>query len=258
MPEAQAAVALVHAREPADSILLMRRALRDGDPWSGHWCVPGGRRDPKDSGLLETALRELAEECGIRLTPADLETPLEAAPAGRSGHHRIWVAPFVFRVDREFATTLDAAEAEEGLWIPVRVLRDPARHALRPVPGQPAEFRFPAIDLNIAPLWGFTYRLIANWLGLTPHGASVEDAGCGVARTIVEYLLQRGLSVRREWQERRIVLDGPIPAAEVLNRFTGPGPFVHAVNMLEVRPERIRVLGLGYEEYSIEAEGSKT
>jgi hypothetical protein len=47
-------------------------------------------------------------------------------------------------------------------------LLDPARHSLMPVPGQPIETRFPAVELKGVPLWGFTYRLLAEWLGLGP------------------------------------------------------------------------------------------
>src|ERR1043165_8599890 len=55
----EAAVAIVRAREPEDSILLMRRTIREGDSWSGQWSFPGGRCDPSDPSPLDTALREL-------------------------------------------------------------------------------------------------------------------------------------------------------------------------------------------------------
>ena len=51
MPDADAAVAIVHARDAAASVLLIRRAERESDPWSGHWSFPGGRREPEDGDL---------------------------------------------------------------------------------------------------------------------------------------------------------------------------------------------------------------
>jgi 8-oxo-dGTP diphosphatase len=68
MPEPEAAVAIVQAGSPPGSILLIRRSEREDDSWSGHWSLPGGRRDPDDPDILHTALRELAEECGIELS----------------------------------------------------------------------------------------------------------------------------------------------------------------------------------------------
>ncbi|MCA9764471.1 MAG: NUDIX domain-containing protein, partial [Gemmatimonadetes bacterium] len=57
----QAAVALLLVPAP-DRLLLIRRADRLGDPWSGHLALPGGRQEPADASLLETAIRETAEE----------------------------------------------------------------------------------------------------------------------------------------------------------------------------------------------------
>jgi 8-oxo-dGTP pyrophosphatase MutT (NUDIX family) len=166
MAEPEAAVAILHAIEPEESVLLIRRAERADDPWSGHWSFPGGRRESEDRDLLHTALRELEEECGIRLGREHFETALPPTQVGRRAGRPLRVAPFLFRVHRELPLVLDPREAVEGLWLPLKILRDPARHAFQSVPGQPKETQFPAIELNGVPLWGFTYRLIADWLGL--------------------------------------------------------------------------------------------
>jgi 8-oxo-dGTP diphosphatase len=84
MPEPDAAVAIVETRGPRECILLMRRAVREGDSWSGHWSLPGGRCEPEDADSLATALRELEEECGIRLTRAEMEAELPPRYARRS------------------------------------------------------------------------------------------------------------------------------------------------------------------------------
>ena len=47
--------------------LLIRRAKRDGAPWSGHMAFPGGRSEDHDRDLLETAVREPREEIGLDL-----------------------------------------------------------------------------------------------------------------------------------------------------------------------------------------------
>jgi 8-oxo-dGTP pyrophosphatase MutT (NUDIX family) len=166
MADAEAAVAIVCAREPKPSILLIRRTTRETDPWSGHWSFPGGRREPEDPDLLHTALRELEEECGIHLEPDCLEAALPATTAGKAVGRFIMVAPFVFSVERELPVTPDPREAAEGLWIPVSLLADLSLHSMQPVPGMPPERLFPAFPMNAMPLWGFTYRVLTEWLGI--------------------------------------------------------------------------------------------
>jgi hypothetical protein len=55
-----AAVALIF-HEPRDGpveLLFIKRAHRDGDPWSGQMAFPGGRVEPDDPNLEATATRE--------------------------------------------------------------------------------------------------------------------------------------------------------------------------------------------------------
>lgn len=53
-----ASVALIRAEE----VLLIQRAF---EPLKGLWTLPGGRREPGES-IAEAAIREVAEEVGIR------------------------------------------------------------------------------------------------------------------------------------------------------------------------------------------------
>jgi 8-oxo-dGTP pyrophosphatase MutT (NUDIX family) len=166
MADLEAAVAIVRAREPEESILLIRRTERESDPWSGHWSLPGGRREPGDADLLHTALRELDEECAILLTPSQLEAALPATSVGRLLGPRMLVAPFVFSVDHQLPTVAHPEEAVETLWVPVSILRDKSLHFMQSVPGMPPDKQFPGIPLHGVPLWGFTYKLVTSWLGV--------------------------------------------------------------------------------------------
>ena len=166
MAETEAAVAILHSRAAEESVLLIRRAERDGDPWSGHWAFPGGRREASDAGLLDTALRELEEECGVRLSREHLETELPRRFALRWNGAPVPVTPFVFRVERELEAAPDELEAVQTLWAPLSLLRDPRNHQLMPAPGLPPGDCRPAVALPGAPLWGFTYKLICDWLGV--------------------------------------------------------------------------------------------
>src|SRR2546421_732987 len=67
-----AAVSLVLVEGPRGvDLLLIRRAERPDDPWSGQIALPGGRQDPDDVDLLATAARETREETGVELASAE-------------------------------------------------------------------------------------------------------------------------------------------------------------------------------------------
>src|SRR5581483_36426 len=268
MPEAEvvhvpeAAVAIVHARGPEESVLLIRRTERSDDPWSGHWSFAGGRRDGGDSDLLHTALRELEEECGIRLERGQMEAALPPTNAGRRVGRVVLVAPFLFRVDAVLPTTPDPREAAEALWLPLGLLRDPARHGLRPVPRLPREMAFPAIELNGTPLWGFTYRVMAEWLALHAQRPSIDEVGFESASLLLNYLLARGLKLRHGWTDpgererpvRKVAqVEGLIPVQDVLEHFAAPRTDFPGMHLLEVRPDQVRIVGLALEEYLIRA-----
>ncbi len=249
MTEAEAAVAIVVARRPEEAVLLIRRAEREGDAWSGHWSLPGGRRDAEDPDPLHTALRELQEECAIRLARDSVEAALPLSIARRRPGRYLPVAPFLFLVDERLPAVLDPDEAVESFWIPLRVLGDHAHHALLPVPGRPPATLFPGIALNCVPLWGFTYRLLSDWLRITPP----TEAGCDAAGLVLEFLLTRGLPLRHQWTGRNAAVSGPIPVVEVVRHFSAPENFLPAINCLDVRENRVSIFDPEFAEYIITA-----
>ena len=248
MTQPNAAVAIVHARGPEESVLLIRRSERADDSWSGHWSFPGGRCDAEDRDLLDTARRELAEECGVPLAREQMEAALPHREARRAAPPYVLVAPFVFGVSAPLPTVLEVREASAALWIPLRELRDPSRHELRPVPGRPPEVLFPCVPLEGTPLWGFTYRLITDWLGLAAPERSFE-----AANQVLEFLLSRGLTLRHGWEngKRLARVSGEIPSAAVVEHFSGPSAYIPSLSSMEVNTQSVRVLGADLEEYLI-------
>jgi hypothetical protein len=52
-------------------VVFIKRAARQGDRWTSHVALPGGKRDPEDEDDKAVAVRETAEEIGLDLTAQD-------------------------------------------------------------------------------------------------------------------------------------------------------------------------------------------
>jgi 8-oxo-dGTP pyrophosphatase MutT (NUDIX family) len=148
-----AATALI-LRHPAD-ILFIVRTQRESDRWSGQVALPGGRRDPADASLAETARRETREEVGLALQApvARLDDQKGRTSLGR-------VSPFVFVLEGDPALRPDAREVAETHWVSLAHLVDPRSRTTHRFAGIP----FPAVDLGGATLWGLTLRTIEAFL----------------------------------------------------------------------------------------------
>src|SRR5215813_14164568 len=112
---ARASVALVLSTGGEGvELLLIRRATRDDDPWSGHMAFPGGRRDPGDTDVVATAVRETREEVGIDLAvDAELVGRLDELRA--VARHRpldLVISPIVFALQRPVTLSLSAREVD--------------------------------------------------------------------------------------------------------------------------------------------------
>jgi 8-oxo-dGTP pyrophosphatase MutT (NUDIX family) len=157
-----AAVAVIIAPDP-DAVLLIRRAERTGDPWSGHMALPGGRREPEDSDLLGTAIRETREEVGILLTADVLLGTLEDVVPRTPVLPPIAVRPYVFLASLRPAITLNP-EVTASSWVPLsHLLRPDTHHPVRlEVAGQTRVV--PAFELEDGIVWGMTERILTALL----------------------------------------------------------------------------------------------
>lgn len=160
---ATAAVAIIKTLLPRESFLILRRAAHPQDPWSGHFSFPGGRKEPWDSNLLDTCIRETHEETGIMLHPTQLQRKLPLEPAGRNFDHPLWVQPFLFSLPFPPYLQLESKEIESGCWLDIKNFRKADQH--RSVEMLPGRF-FPAYPLEDYFVWGFTYRLLCTLLGM--------------------------------------------------------------------------------------------
>jgi len=162
-----AAVAVVIAPDP-DSILLIRRAERVGDPWSGHMALPGGRREPGDEDLRVTVIRETTEEVGFELSPEHLAGRLDDVVPRTPVLPPIAVRPFVFLPPARPSLVLNP-EVASAHWVEVSDLLLPGSyHSVRlEVAGLSREVQ--AYQLGEAIVWGMTERILTGLLDQLRH-----------------------------------------------------------------------------------------
>jgi 8-oxo-dGTP pyrophosphatase MutT (NUDIX family) len=153
-----AAVAVILAPDP-DSILVIRRAERVGDPWSGHIALPGGRREAADPDLVGTAIRETAEELGIQLGRADLAGSLEDVVPRTPVLPPIAVRPHVFLLPGQ-PPIIPNHEVASAQWVSLDFLLRPAtHHSVRlEIAGQSRQVQ--AYQLENGIIWGMTERIL--------------------------------------------------------------------------------------------------
>jgi len=173
---ARASVALVlHAAADDIALLLIQRATRDGDPWSGHMAFPGGRRDPGDADVIATATRETHEEVGIELTgEAEMIGRLDELRA--VAHHRpldLVISPVVFALRRAVVPRPDPREVESAVWVPLSFLNSPAARATYTRTLENVTSDFPAFRFQRYTIWGLTHRVLSEFLELVKVDAPV-------------------------------------------------------------------------------------
>lgn len=160
---AVAAVIRVHADEP--ELLFIKRAIVERDPWSGHVAFPGGRIEPGDDTLEDTAIRETREELALDLTAGRMLGRLDdLAPRTRTLPPVI-VRPYVAVVqpDVEFSPSREVAAT---FWVPVRTLRQPETQAEHVMTVNGVVARFPAYRVDEHLVWGLTERILRQLLSL--------------------------------------------------------------------------------------------
>jgi 8-oxo-dGTP pyrophosphatase MutT (NUDIX family) len=166
---ARAAVALLLRVGGAGvELLLIRRAEREGDPWSGHMALPGGRLQAGDADLRATAARETREEVAIDVARGGrLLGELDELAPRSARIPSIVVSPFVYHVPAGAEPRPDPREVQAAVWVPVSELLHPdavTEYLHEPAGGN--TLRFPAFDARGYVVWGMTHRILSGFLEL--------------------------------------------------------------------------------------------
>jgi 8-oxo-dGTP pyrophosphatase MutT (NUDIX family) len=161
--ERWAAVAAVLRQGALDTeLLLIRRAEREGDPWSGHMALPGGHRQVEDPDLLATALRETREEVGLDLSRHALLGALDEHAATAQGRFiGMVIAPFVFalRGDEPLSPNHEVADM---IWAPLGRMARGESNVIKELRREGQLMRLPGFGVGEQVVWGLTHRVLQN------------------------------------------------------------------------------------------------
>jgi 8-oxo-dGTP pyrophosphatase MutT (NUDIX family) len=167
----QAAVTLI-LRESSGTTeaLIIKRAEFEGDPWSGHLALPGGRAEAQDDDLLATAARETREEIGVELLDKDGSRELFIGQlpliAPRNpGLPKIEITPLVALAPPNLAMQL-SDEVESAFWVSINQLKREGASATYFLRYQDLIIKRPAYLTESGLIWGITERILTSFLEL--------------------------------------------------------------------------------------------
>ena len=152
-----AVVMLLTETDGTLKVLLVKRATRETDPWSGHMAFPGGRRGHGDRDLMATACRETREETGIDLRQCTAIGSIDTLHSAVSPD--MWIQPFIFSCTDPPEVTLNE-ELMAHYWIPLEDLYR-SRGNTRIGPRE-----YPAYLVEGEAVWGLTYRMLERFIGI--------------------------------------------------------------------------------------------
>jgi 8-oxo-dGTP pyrophosphatase MutT (NUDIX family) len=138
-------------------IVMIRRNA--GGVHGGQIAFPGGKHDSQDETMLDTALREVHEELGVRVAKQDVlaELPMEQT---RTTGYRVF--PYLARISVPTQWQIDRREIAELFDITLNDLTRPGAHEkmIDRFPGSTKAEQIPYYRVGSHRLWGLSYRIL--------------------------------------------------------------------------------------------------
>ena len=129
----------------------------------GQISFPGGAYEEKDGVLVNTALREAAEEIGLMVNDVEVLGELDDITTIGSGYT---ISPFVAAIPWPYQFKVDEWETEEIIEVPISALldKDCVRQDTDVLDGQVIATHFYHYQGRV--IWGATARILNQFLGI--------------------------------------------------------------------------------------------
>ena len=165
----RSAVALIlQQRQQQTHVLMIKRAKREGDPWSGQMAFPGGHMEPEDRHGRDAAARETSEEIGLLL---DERSPCIGRLSDIMARPRMprpmIVSPYVFHLGFEAEFNLNY-EVDHTIWIPVEFFRDKVNREQMQWQRGKVSMNLPCYFYEGRRVWGLSLMMIDELVKVIP------------------------------------------------------------------------------------------
>ncbi len=143
--------------------ILFTKRTEKVEEHKGQICFPGGAYEEEDGTLVNTALRECAEEIGLMADDIEVLRELDDTVTVASGYI---VSAFVGLISRPHTFKVDQREVEEIIEVPISALLDKGclREETKLIDGKAVISYFYHYQETI--IWGATARILNQFLDI--------------------------------------------------------------------------------------------
>ena len=156
-----ASVALIVRDRQLPSVLLIKRADRPGDPWSGQVAFPGGKLKDGVRSARDTAVRETRVVVGIYLNGSAEFLGYGGVTTTHTG--TMDVVPSAFEL-KESVEVRPNGEVASFRWVELDELLAPSARSTHELDQEGSVVGVPAYLVGDYVVWGLTHRILSTCL----------------------------------------------------------------------------------------------
>lgn len=143
--------------------MLFTKRTEDVTTHKGQISFPGGTYEGKDMTLLNTALRETAEEIGLMADDIEVLGELDDAVALVSNYT---ITPFAAMIPCPYRFKVDGKEIDRIIEAPVSSLLDKNNIYNETIAAEGQTFKQYSYHYHVDVIWGATARILTQFLGI--------------------------------------------------------------------------------------------
>jgi 8-oxo-dGTP pyrophosphatase MutT (NUDIX family) len=159
LPEAAVLLPITRSEQPELILTLRASSL---STHGGEVAFPGGRRDPEDTDLVFTALREADEEIGLPPGLVEIVGPLSPLVS----KHGIMVTPYVGVIPDFVEYRPNDAEIAAVFSVPLEFFRQDIREHTHRIDYQGRSWYVPSYRYGEYKIWGLTAIMIVELINV--------------------------------------------------------------------------------------------